>query len=155
MRIDLPLCSFKPCKYCFDGNCIKASEYERCEYRMLTEISNIISDDYDINRLKELVQADREGKCVLLPCKDWLEIVFGGQEVFYGIDMDYKEHPIRELSVDSAERFIWYNGWKSVYLLGHDENGIIWEFEPDDVGESVFLTLEEAEAALEKMKEGK
>lgn len=154
MRIDLPLCSFKPCKYCFDGNCIKASEYERCEYRMLTEISNIISDDYDINRLKELVQADREGKCVLLPCKDWLEIVFGGQEVFYGIDMDYKEHPIRELSVDSAERFIWYNGWKSVYLLGHDENGIIWEFEPDDVGESVFLTLEEAEAALEKMKGG-
>lgn len=154
MRIDLPLCSFKPCKYCFDGNCIKASEYERCEYRMLTEISNIISDDYDLDRLKELVKADGEGKCIVLPCKDWLEIVFGEQEVFYGIDMDYKEHPIRELSVDSAERFIWYNGWKSVYLLGHDENGIIWEFEPDDVGESVFLTLEEAEAALEKMKGG-
>ena len=65
--------------------------------------------------------------------------------------MDYKEHPIRELSVDSAERFIWYNGWKSVYLLGHDENGLIWEFEPEEVGETVFLTEEEAEATLKNI----
>lgn len=153
MRIDLPLCSFKPCKYCFDGNCIKASEYERCEYRMLTEISNIISDDYDINRLKELVQADREGKCVLLPCKDWLEIVFGEQEVFYGIDMDCIEHPIREISVDSSSRCTWYDGWKSVVIKGYDENGFDWDFEPEEIGETVFFTREEAEVALEKMKE--
>lgn len=125
-------------------------------WKRLAEIENILGDDgddYNLDRLKELVQADREERCVVLPCKDWLEIVFGEQEVFYGIDMDYKEHPIRELSVDSAERFIWYNGWKSVYLLGHDENGLIWEFEPEEVGETVFLTREDAEAALEEMKE--
>lgn len=123
-------------------------------WKRLAEIENILGDDgddYDLDRLKELVQADREERCVVLPCKDWLEIVFGEQEVFYGIDMDYKEHPIRELSVDSAERFIWYNGWKSVYLLGHDENGLIWEFEPEEVGETVFLTEEEAEATLKNI----
>ena len=33
MRIDLPTCGFKSCKYCFDGNCTKKVEYDRCEYR--------------------------------------------------------------------------------------------------------------------------
>ena len=57
-------------------------------WKRLAEIENILGDDgddYDLDRLKELVQADREGKCVVLPCKDWLEIVFGKQEVFYGL----------------------------------------------------------------------
>lgn len=33
MRIDLPTCGFKSCRYCFDGNCINKVEYDRCEYR--------------------------------------------------------------------------------------------------------------------------
>jgi hypothetical protein len=32
MRIDLPTCGFKSCRYCFDGNCTKKVEYDRCEY---------------------------------------------------------------------------------------------------------------------------
>lgn len=32
MRIDLPNCGFKNCKYCFDGNCTKPEEYDRCEF---------------------------------------------------------------------------------------------------------------------------
>ena len=127
-------------------------------WKRLAEIENILGDDgddYDLDRLKELVQADREGKCVVLPCKDWLEIVFGKQEVFYGIDMEYIEHPIREISVDSSSRCIWCGGWKNVAIKGYDENGFDWDFEPEEIGETVFLTREEAEAALEKMKEGK
>lgn len=121
----------------------------------LAAIEDILGDDYDLDRLKELVEADREGKCVLLPCKDWLEIVFGEQEVFYGIDMDYIEHPIREISVDSSSRCTWYDGWKTVVLKGYDENGLDWEFSPEEIGKTVFLTREEAETALEKMKEDK
>lgn len=124
-------------------------------YQRLSAIEDILGDDYDLDRLKELVQADREGKCVVLPCKDWLEIVFGKQEVFYGIDMEYIEHPIREISVDSSSRCIWCGGWKNVVIKGYDENGFDWDFEPEEIGETVFLTREEAEAALEKMKEGK
>lgn len=120
-------------------------------WERLNEIENILGDEYNLEYLKWLVEAEREGRCVVLPCKDWFEIVFGEQDVFYRIDMDYDEHPIRKLSVDSAERFIWYNGWKSVHLLGYDENGLIWEFEPEEVGETVFLTEEEAETALKKV----
>lgn len=115
-------------------------------------LSGIFGEDYDLGRLKELVAADKEGRCVVLPCKDWLEIVFGEQEVFYGIDMDYIEDPIREISVDSSERCTWYDGWKSVVIKGYDENGLDWEFDPEEVGETVFLTREEAEATLKKMK---
>lgn len=32
MRIDLPCCGFKNCRYCFDGNCTKPSKLEKCEY---------------------------------------------------------------------------------------------------------------------------
>lgn len=32
MRIDLPTCGFKNCKYYFDGNCKNKNEYEKCDY---------------------------------------------------------------------------------------------------------------------------
>lgn len=32
MRIDLPRCDFKNCKYQFDGNCMDKGRYEKCEY---------------------------------------------------------------------------------------------------------------------------
>lgn len=117
----------------------------------LQEIENILGDDYDLERLKELVEAGREGKCVVLPCKDWFETVFGEQEVFWGIDMDCAD-PIKEISVDSSARFTWYDGWKTTVLNGYDENRLDWEFSPDEIGKTVFLTREEAEVALEKMK---
>ena len=126
-------------------------DYRR--YQRLADIEDILGDDYDLDRLKELVEADREGRCVVLPCKDWLEIVFGEQEVFYGIDTSYIENPIREISVDSSSRCTWYDGWETVVLNGYEENGLDWEFSPEEIGKTVFLTREEAEAALEKMKE--
>ena len=32
MRIDLPCCGFKNCRYSFDGNCMSLSKQEKCEY---------------------------------------------------------------------------------------------------------------------------
>ena len=33
----------------------------------LAEIEDILGDDYDLDRLRELVEADRDGRCVVLP----------------------------------------------------------------------------------------
>lgn len=33
MRIDLPCCGFKNCKFQFDGNCTNRNEYDRCEFQ--------------------------------------------------------------------------------------------------------------------------
>ena len=38
----------------------------------LAAIEDILGDEYDLDELREMVQADREGRCVVLPCK------FGG-----------------------------------------------------------------------------
>ena len=44
-------------------------ELEAQVYR-LAEIEDILGDDYDLDRLRDLVQADREGRCVVLPCRE-------------------------------------------------------------------------------------
>lgn len=105
------------------------------------------------DKLAEYETAEDEGRLVVLPCKNWLDIVFGEQELFYGIDMDYIENPIREITVHNEERFTWYDGWKTVVLKGVDENGLDWEFPPEEIGKIVFLTREEAEKALRDLKE--
>ena len=35
--------------------------------RRLAAIEDILGDEYDLDRLRELAQADREGRCVVLP----------------------------------------------------------------------------------------
>lgn len=105
-----------------------------------------------IDKLTEYETAEEEGRLVVLPCKNWLDIVFGEQELFYGIDMDYIEKPIREITVHNEKRFTWYDGWKTLVLEGVDENGLDWEFAPEEIGKTVFLTYEEAEKALEEIE---
>lgn len=113
-----------------------------------------ISKGVPFKRIVALMEADRAGLLVVLPCKDWLEVVFGDQVLFWGIDKDYAEQPIREISLDDADRIGWYDGYKTVFLKGTDENGEAWEFYPEEIGKTIFLTHEEAEAALEAMKDG-
>lgn len=38
-------------------------------YYRLSQIEDILGDEYDLGRLRELARADREGRCVVLPCK--------------------------------------------------------------------------------------
>lgn len=39
----------------------------------LAAIEDILGDEYDLDRLRELVQADREGRCVVLPSGEYTE----------------------------------------------------------------------------------
>ena len=36
----------------------------------LAAIEDILGDEYDLDRLRELAEADRDGRCVVLPCKN-------------------------------------------------------------------------------------
>ena len=42
-----------------------ATEHETAIHRLVT-IEDILGDKYDLDRLRELVQADREGRCVVI-----------------------------------------------------------------------------------------
>ena len=105
-----------------------------------------------LQKLADYEDLEEQGLLLRLPCKNWMDIVFGEQETFFGIDESYIENPIREITVDSADRFTWYDGWKTLVLNGADENGLDWEFSPEDIGKTVFLTKSEAEQKLKEMK---
>lgn len=42
-----------------------ASQHETAIHRLVT-IEDTLGDEYDLDRLRELVQADREGRCVVI-----------------------------------------------------------------------------------------
>nr|DAI37281.1 MAG TPA: hypothetical protein [Caudoviricetes sp.] len=94
----------------------------------LGEIEDILGDDYDLSRLRDLVQADRDGRCVVLPVKIGDSIYF----TFLG--------KIIEKQVFSVVTFC---NSQRIYCNGTSEF-----FRPDDVEKTVFLTRESAEKAL-------
>ena len=103
----------------------------------LAEIEDILGDDYDLERLKELVQADREGKVILRHIKE------GGKVYIILLGR------ILPFDVISATLY----GENIVYEAEHGMC-LKYRFDNTDIGKSVFLTRQEAEAALKKMKEG-
>ena len=46
-----------------------ASQHETAIHRLVT-IEDILGDEYDLDRLRKLVQADKEGRSVVLPSED-------------------------------------------------------------------------------------
>ncbi len=58
---DIALCSeVRYGSFCEDGTCSQRRVWER-----LKSIEDILGGDYNLDRLRELVQADREGRCVV------------------------------------------------------------------------------------------
>ena len=87
-----------------------------------------------LDRLRELVEADREGRCVVLPCK--VE-----DDVYINIFRRTLTFTVISISqMASTPTFKAQHGIRLVYI-----------FKADDVGETVFMTREEAEAALAKI----
>lgn len=104
----------------------------------LKQIEDILGEDYDLDHLKELVEADRDGRCIVLPCKVG-DKVYCIQSYFNDAKMR-SEKKVKCRIVDFVQSF------PDLFEC----YGMIYKFE--DIGKTVFLTREEAEATLEKMK---
>ena len=126
--------------------CIKLGQWKNEVLIRLSKSEDILGDEYDLDRLKELVQADREGRCAKLPCKEFFSML--GGDVYAIDDDEVLEVLLCGVGYDpDGIDFI-----DAVYAPGcEDEKGFTFRF--SDVGKTIFLTREEAEAALEKMKE--
>lgn len=113
-------------------------------WKRLAEIENILGDDgddYDLDRLEELVEADREGRCVVLPCKI-------GESVWEVLDVCNFPGDCHETQTCKGCEYREIFKEKlafSLYMISR--NG---KLEPP-----YYASEKEAEAALEKMKEGK
>ena len=102
-------------------------------------IESTVSDIYDNgnidwNRLRELIKADREGRCVMLPCKKG--------DTVWRIVYDATPHITKDrcTNIKVENREVWVN------LIGDRVMGG-WNF-----GKLLFLNEKEAEAALKERK---
>lgn len=100
----------------------------------------ILGDDYDLGRLQELVEADRDGRCVVLPCHI-------GDPVFMGTGRS----KITGYEEDVCDGFyIGRNGVLQVKAQNHKGNHGTYGV----IGQTAELTHEAAEAALKGDQHG-
>ena len=107
-----------------------ASQHETAIHCLVT-IEDILGDKYDLDELKEVVQAKREGRCVVLPCKIDDDVYIN----LFGRTLDATVISISELASTPT--------YKAMYGIR-----LCYIFKADDVGRTVFLTREAAEEAL-------
>lgn len=93
----------------------------------------------DLDRLEELAEAEKDGRLMVLPCKV-------GQRVFALLDTDkhISECEVKRIGMGNKIGFI---GLEPIGARGREYGVALNGF-----GKTVFLTREEAEAALEAMK---
>lgn len=152
---EIAQCRELPCKY--DGNCTQKKGWERLkqfENAVQTPekaawakktIEMAFSDDTsEVERLRELYKADKDGRVVVLPCKvgDTVWIVGAVRKLY------------------SAKVRTFFCGHPSA-VCGRDPDGHIHmirttecDIPMQEFGKTVFLSREEAEKALQEM-EGK
>lgn len=107
--------------------------------RMDMAIIAALFDGVDVDRMKELTEADKDGRLVVLPCKV-------GQRVFALLDTDthISECEVKQIGMGNKIGFI---GLEPIGARGREYGVSLNGF-----GKTVFLTREEAEKALEAMK---
>jgi hypothetical protein len=104
--------------------------------RMDMAIIAALFDGVDVDRMKELTEADKDGRLVVLPCKM-------GQRVFALLDTDthISECEVKQIGMGNKIGFI---GLEPIGARGREYGVSLNGF-----GKTVFLTREEAEKALE------
>ena len=107
------------------------------EWNTMMRVLNSIGS-YD--RLRELAEADKDGRVVVLPCKV-------GQRVFTLLDTDkhISECEVKQIGMGNKIGFL---GLEPIGARGREYGVALNGF-----GKTVFLTREEAEKALEAMKD--
>lgn len=115
-------------------------EPEQCENSKIIIESAFSDDTSKAERIRELLKADKDGRLVVMPCKvgDRLYEVTGRKTISV-----YKVKAIR------VELFGLFIEWDIV-------EGFVWQslsgINAGEIGKTVFPTREEAERALEAMK---
>lgn len=106
----------------------------------LGQIESILGNTYDLERLRELVEAEKDGRCVVLPCRI-------GDSVF----MATGRSKITGYEEDICDGFyIGRDGVLQVKAQNHKGNHGTYGV----MGQTAELTRESAEAAIEAQKEG-
>lgn len=118
-----------------EANTVLQSVADKC-----ADLEDILCDIYDLDRLRELVEADKDGRCVVLPC-EVCDTVYILNKVFDGKAI---KNTIEKRIVD---KFI-INRLKNTFY--ESSKPFVLHFNLCDFGKTVFLSREAAEVALAK-----
>lgn len=128
---------------------LHAAAVQAAEMRgRLSLIEDILGDDYNLDRLREIAEAEREGRCVVLPCKVgdrvWVTTAYGKQ---YDppIEGHIYQFVLHDDEIVYLEAIIWMD-------IGDGRRG--YGYTERSFGKVVFLTREAAEAALKGEGDG-
>lgn len=147
---DIAQCTSTPGgSFCEDGSCSARKVWERLKAYEDTGLEpEEIDMDHeaaeqlrhlcrgcDLDRLEKLAEADRDGRVVVLPCKlgDTLFRVFAGEIL---------EHKVRNM------RYLAIQGRWDI------DTTPFCSYVESSIGKTIFLTREEAKAALEAKRDG-
>lgn len=148
---DIAQCKEFPCPY--NGSCSQREVWEKLKAYEATGLDpemcanyktfedEAISKGVPFKRIVALMEADRAGRLVVLPCQS-------GEHVFALLD---DQTHVWECEVEHAV----LDGWRKVFAirpLGRSKDSYYAPF--GAFGQTVFLTREAAEKALEAMKDG-
>ena len=124
-----------PANVCVFGPCPHETSAEDvlADLVRLAAIEDILGDEYDLDRLRELAQADREGRCIVLPCKIG-STLYRMQRFKRGKNWRKEAEFIRTVELNRN------NFWRIVM--------------DGEIGKTVFLTRAEAQAALRREQDG-
>lgn len=140
---DIAQCKELPCPY--NGSCSQRKVWERLKAYEDTKLEpamcanyktfedEAISKGVTFKRIVALMEADRAGRLVVLPCK------VGDMVYFTLLGRIIEKQVFSIVSFSDSTRI--YCGGTSEY------------FRPEDIGKTFFLTREEAEKALEAKKD--
>lgn len=146
---DIAQCTSTPGgSFCEDGSCSARKVWERLkayedtglmpeeidmDHEAAEELRRLCRD-YDLDRLEKLIEADKDGRVVVRPCKvgDTLFRVFAGEIL---------EHKVRNM------RYLAIQGRWDI------DTTPFCSYVESSIGKTIFLTHEEAEKALEAMKD--
>lgn len=111
-------------------------------------LDEFLGGDYNLDRLRELVDADKAERCVVLPCKVGDKVWFTKAWFSPALHpMEGKVTGIRGISGGSVL-------FSAVITENGQAKGNARRFSSEYIGKTVFLTRESAEAALAKEAKG-
>ena len=121
----------------------------------LAAIEDILGEEYDLDELREMVQAKREGRCVVLPCKVGQKVKVDVRT--WGNVWNYKtvengKFLIGEIVAITKTK-------KQTLVKIRVEHNVSWKrptrrYPASAIGKTVFLAREEARAALRREQDG-
>ena len=135
------------------GALCKLHDLEHKDYAAAENFARLIGVSVPAERLKELARAEKNGRLVVLPCKVG--------DLLYEVDVP--EYGVITCKVVS----VYYRNGSRFHVPGYDVVSVLsvevdvveghgkgksYDFEMEEFGKTVFLTREEAEAALKKME---